>query len=196
MVLVVQHLVPGPEPVSGGGRRLARSEGADEPGMRASRDQQADPVSRQEPVGRRPQRHPRTPDTMGTVRAGGGGGRADAAAPRPKILGITVLTSLDESDLNAVGQQGPLADQVRRLAALARDSGLDGVVCSPREIARLRADSGPEFLLVVPGIRPEGAAAGDQKPATCRRIGGRTRPALCAGLRRDCGLRFLPLPSL
>lgn len=91
---------------------------------------------------------------------------AEAAADgatRSRVLGVTVLTSLDDGDLDAVGQRGPAADQVRRLAALAQASGLDGVVCSPHEVALLRAECGPDFLLVVPGIRPEGAAAGDQK---------------------------------
>ncbi len=87
----------------------------------------------------------------------------DAAAPRPRIMGITVLTSLDEGDLEAVGQMIPVAGQARRLATLAKDSGLDGVVCSPHEIERLRADCGPDFLLLVPGIRPVWAAPGDQK---------------------------------
>jgi orotidine-5'-phosphate decarboxylase len=82
---------------------------------------------------------------------------------RVKLLGVTVLTSLDDGDLSAVGQQGPVGDQVRRLALLARDSGLDGVVCAPLEVAALREACGPDFLLVVPGIRPAGAAAGDQK---------------------------------
>ena len=87
----------------------------------------------------------------------------EASLPRPRLLAITVLTSLDEDDLAAVGQRGPMAEQVRRLAALARDNGLDGVVCSPREIADLRRLCGPEFLLAVPGIRPDWAAADDQK---------------------------------
>ena len=85
---------------------------------------------------------------------------------RPKLLGITVLTSLDGSDLEAAGQRGPVAEQVRRLAGLAQDAGLDGVVCSPREIAVVRADRGPEFILLVPGIRPAWAASGDQKRVT------------------------------
>ncbi len=85
---------------------------------------------------------------------------------RPKLLGVTVLTSLDGSDLEAVGQRGPAADQVRRLADLAQDAGLDGVVCSPREIEILRADRGPSFILLVPGIRPSWAASGDQKRVT------------------------------
>ena len=88
----------------------------------------------------------------------------DVAGPdRPRVIGVTVLTSLDDGDLAAVGQQTPTADQVVRLARLTQDSGLDGVVCSPREIAGLRAACGPGFALVVPGIRPAGSATGDQK---------------------------------
>jgi orotidine-5'-phosphate decarboxylase len=74
-----------------------------------------------------------------------------------------VLTSLSDADLDDVGQRGPILDQVRRLALLARESGVDGVVCSPHEVAALRRECGPDFLLVVPGIRPGGAEAGDQK---------------------------------
>ena len=92
---------------------------------------------------------------------------ADAASAagkrRPKLLGVTVLTSLDEGDLAALGQRGPVGVQVRRLALLARDSGLDGVVCAPQEVAALRELLGSDFLLVVPGIRPAGAASADQK---------------------------------
>lgn len=88
---------------------------------------------------------------------------ADAGLARPRILGVTVLTSLDEADLESVGQKGPIQDQVRRLAALAQESGLDGVVCSPQEIEVLRRDRGSEFILMVPGIRPDWAAKGDQK---------------------------------
>ena len=88
-----------------------------------------------------------------------------AGSSRPMLLGITVLTSLDEADLKAVGQTGPVGEQVRRLAALAKRSGLDGVVCSPHELQALRAECGPDFLLVTPGIRPAATGADDQKRA-------------------------------
>ena len=81
----------------------------------------------------------------------------------PKLIAVTVLTSLSDQDLGEVGQQASALEQVRRLAALTQRSGLDGVVCSPREIAALRRDLGPDFLLVTPGVRPSWAAAGDQK---------------------------------
>lgn len=87
----------------------------------------------------------------------------DLGVERPQVIAVTVLTSLDAKDLEEVGQVGPPEAQVERLARLAQDSGLDGVVCSPREIARLRGACGPDFLLVVPGIRPTWSAAGDQK---------------------------------
>jgi orotidine-5'-phosphate decarboxylase len=88
---------------------------------------------------------------------------AEAAGRRMRLLAVTVLTSLDESDLAATGQMGPASAQALRLAALAQESGLDGVVCSAHEVAVLRRQCGPDFLLVVPGIRPAGAARGDQK---------------------------------
>jgi orotidine-5'-phosphate decarboxylase len=94
---------------------------------------------------------------------------------RMKLIGVTVLTSLDDVDLRRVGQSVPARDQVLRLAELARESDLDGVVCSPQEIAPLRERLGGDFLLVTPGIRPEWAAAGDQKrimtPAEAARAG-------------------------
>jgi orotidine-5'-phosphate decarboxylase len=86
-----------------------------------------------------------------------------AGAGRPKVIAVTVLTSMDAADLNETGVQGTPADQVIRLATLARDAGLDGVVCSAHEIAPLRRALGPSFTLVVPGIRPSGADTGDQK---------------------------------
>jgi orotidine-5'-phosphate decarboxylase len=80
-----------------------------------------------------------------------------------KVIAVTVLTSLSDTDLQTIGQHGPAAEQVARLAALTRDCGLDGVVCSAHEIAALRAALGPDFLLIVPGIRPKGADLGDQQ---------------------------------
>lgn len=88
---------------------------------------------------------------------------ASQADNRPWVLGVTVLTSLDENDLASIGVTGSTEDQVLRLAALAQRAGLDGVVCSAREITALRAECGADFKLVVPGIRPAGSAIGDQK---------------------------------
>jgi orotidine-5'-phosphate decarboxylase len=88
---------------------------------------------------------------------------AEAGPKRPKIVAVTVLTSLDDGDLAAVGQQGPAAEQVLRLARLSESCGLDGVVCSPHEVAVLRSALGERFALVVPGVRPDWAGADDQK---------------------------------
>ncbi len=90
-------------------------------------------------------------------------GAAQAGVARPLVLGVTVLTSLDDSDLAEVGQLGPASEQVLRLATLTQEAGLDGVVCSPHEIPALRGACGSDFVLMVPGIRPDWAAAGDQK---------------------------------
>jgi orotidine-5'-phosphate decarboxylase len=88
---------------------------------------------------------------------------ADAAGPhRPKLLAVTVLTSLSAEALAETGATGAPSAQVLRLARLALAAGADGLVCSPLEVAMLRAEIGPEPLLVVPGIRPEGAPIGDQ----------------------------------
>lgn len=83
--------------------------------------------------------------------------------PRPLVIGVTILTSLSDADLAEVGMASSTADQAIRLAVLAKESGLDGVVCSPLEAARIRAECGPNFKLVTPGVRPEWAAANDQK---------------------------------
>jgi len=88
---------------------------------------------------------------------------AKAPEPRPLMLAVTVLTSLGEEDLAEMGVTDGIEQQVVRLAGLAQASGMDGVVCSAREITALRAACGPKFKLVVPGIRPAWAAAGDQK---------------------------------
>jgi orotidine-5'-phosphate decarboxylase len=80
-----------------------------------------------------------------------------------RVIGVTVLTSLDEPDLAAVGQIGPALDQVVRLASLVQRCGLDGVVCSAREIAALRKTCGASFLLVTPGIRAADGEIADQR---------------------------------
>jgi len=97
------------------------------------------------------------------------GGRAmleAAAAARPavglRLLAVTVLTSHDEASLSEVGLSGPLFDSVRRLARLAKDAGIDGVVASPHEVGLIREACGEAFLIVTPGIRRAGAQAGDQ----------------------------------
>lgn len=88
---------------------------------------------------------------------------AEAGAVRPLILAVTVLTSLDNDDLAELGVYSNSGDQVVRLAQLAQDCGVDGAVCSPKEIALLRDACGPDFKLVVPGIRPTWASVDDQK---------------------------------
>jgi orotidine-5'-phosphate decarboxylase len=109
------------------------------------------------------------------MRAAAEAAKEASAQNRLRLLGVSVLTSLDDGDLVQLGQRGPVGEQAVRLALLARDSGLDGVVCSPLEVAALRAACGSGFLLMVPGIRLMGAAAGDQK-----RVMG-PREALAAG---------------
>lgn len=87
---------------------------------------------------------------------------AEAAAPTTKVAAVTILTSLGEADLEAVGLAGPVLDAVLRLSALAVEAGARALVCSPREVAAVRAEVGPDITLITPGIRPEGAAAQDQ----------------------------------
>lgn len=103
---------------------------------------------------------------------------ARTGQPAPLVIAVTVLTSLDATDLAAVGQPADAAAQVLRLAELVQKQGVDGVVCSPQEIASIRATCGPGFHLVVPGIRPVGSAVGDQKrtmtPAEALRLGADT----------------------
>ncbi|HSG11968.1 MAG TPA: orotidine-5'-phosphate decarboxylase [Gammaproteobacteria bacterium] len=79
------------------------------------------------------------------------------------LIAVTILTSMDEDDLAAVGLAGTPADNVRRLALLAESCGLDGVVCSSRETTMLRGQVGDDFVLVTPGIRPSGSAPDDQR---------------------------------
>ncbi len=104
-----------------------------------------------------------------TVHASGGPAMLEAAARAaeapgaPRLLAVTVLTSMDAHELNAAGVPGLPAVQTVRLATLAKDSGIHGMVCSPEEVAEVRETTGPETILVVPGIRPAGYPADDQR---------------------------------
>jgi len=120
-----------------------------------------------------------------TLHAGGGRAMIEAAAAaarsaggeadRLRVLAVTVLTSMDQRDLDEVGARGPVEELVVRRALLAAEAGADGVVASPREAAALRAAVPPGFLIVTPGVRGAGDAAGDQKrvmsPAEARAAG-------------------------
>ncbi len=94
---------------------------------------------------------------------------------KPLLLGVTVLTSLKDRELQEVGCASAVGEQVLRLAGLAVSAGLDGIVCSPHEIESIRKEFGRNFLVVTPGIRPAWAAAQDQKrimsPAEALRLG-------------------------
>jgi len=87
---------------------------------------------------------------------------AAQAAPDTKVVAVTVLTSLGESDLSTIGLAGPVSEAVHRLAALAVEAGAHGLVCSPQEVAALRAEVGYDIVLITPGVRPAGAAFDDQ----------------------------------
>jgi orotidine-5'-phosphate decarboxylase len=119
-----------------------------------------------------------------------GGGQAMLAAARgaldgvvgfenlpelPELLAVTVLTSMDQAQMNAVGLERSPGKQVELLARIGLEAGIHGFVCSPQEVASLRALTGPEGVLVVPGIRPAGVAKGDQKriatPAEALQLG-------------------------
>ncbi len=84
-------------------------------------------------------------------------------AERPRLLAVTILTSSTQETLRAVGIEQPVEQMVVRLARLAKESGMDGVVASPLEIRAIRAACGPDFLIVTPGVRPAIAAVDDQK---------------------------------
>ncbi len=86
-----------------------------------------------------------------------------AGLPPPRLIAVTVLTSLDAAALTRIGVHGTPREAAVRLALLAKESGLDGVVCSPEETFAIRAACGNDFFLVVPGVRPQGAETGDQK---------------------------------
>ncbi len=118
--------------------------------------------------------------------------RDRASQGRTRLLGVTVLTSMDDADLAAAGYTGRVEDLVLARAKDAVAAGMDGIVCSAAEAARLRAVVGPDLTLVTPGVRPKGADAGDQKrimtPADAIRAGADLlvvgRPILAAADRR------------
>jgi orotidine-5'-phosphate decarboxylase len=104
--------------------------------------------------------------------------RDESALPkpqRPKLLGVTILTSLDIDSLRAVGISGSASGRAVKLARLARQAGLDGVVASPHEVRVIRRACGKDFLIVVPGVRP--AAGGSSGRATRRKIDDQARIA-------------------
>jgi orotidine-5'-phosphate decarboxylase len=100
-----------------------------------------------------------------TVHAAGGPEVIRAAvegAPVTTIAAVTVLTSLNQATLERIGMLGPMSDAVRRLAVLAVEAGARGLVCSPHEVAAVRAEVGPDITLITPGIRPVGSSVHDQ----------------------------------
>ena len=122
------------------------------------------------------------PPAIVNVHATGGPAMLEAAAKavagRAKLIAVTILTSLSNDDLVAAGfdPAKKSTDQARDLAVLARDNGADGVVCSPHDIAGIKAACGPEFLTVVPGIRPAGSAA----------CGSKAHSDACGGEKSRC----------
>ena len=100
-----------------------------------------------------------------TVHAAAGPAAIKAAAeaiPAARIVAVTVLTSLGEADLDHIGLAGPVSSAVRRLATLAVAAGARGLVCSPQEVAAVRAEVGDDIMLITPGVRPAGAEQNDQ----------------------------------
>jgi orotidine-5'-phosphate decarboxylase len=100
---------------------------------------------------------------IAAARRGLHAGAASAGLPAPRLVAVSVLTSLDSDDLAAVGLEGTPRDAALRLARLAIGVGADGVVCSPEEVSAIRRAVGSAAVLVVPGVRPAGVAAGDQR---------------------------------
>ena len=100
---------------------------------------------------------------------------AEAGTERPLLIGVTVLTSMNDAALADTGVAGPVLGHAERLARLSQDSGLDGITCAAHEAPALRAACGPDFVLVVPGIRPAAVDGDDQKrtvtPAEAVRLG-------------------------
>ena len=149
------------------------------------------------------------PDLL-TVHALAGPAAIEAAVralPSARVVAVTVLTSLSDADLDAMGLAGPAGDAARRLACLAVAAGARGLVCSPREVTAVRAEVGPDILLVTPGVRPAGQGSDDQarvatpeealeagadllvigRPITSASDPGAAAAAIAASLRRAKG---------
>ena len=115
--------------------------------------------------------------SMFNVHAGGGAAMMSAAAvaadieaqrlaiPRPLLIAVTVLTSMDQAQWQRLNYSAPISEQVVHLARLAKEAGMDGVVASPQEAAAIRQACGPQFVIVTPGVRPQGADMNDQARA-------------------------------
>jgi orotidine-5'-phosphate decarboxylase len=149
---------------------------------------------------------------MLTVHAAAGPAAIQAAAqaaPASRIVAVTVLTSLDEADLDRIGLAGPASAAVRRLAVLAVEAGATGLVCSPQEVADVRSEVGEDIMLITPGVRPAGTDVNDQarvatpeealragadllvigRPITGAADPGAAAAAIAASLRRAEALR-------
>lgn len=119
--------------------------------------------------------------------------------PCPKLIAVTVLTSINDEDWKGLGHEEPIRDAVIRYAKLAKKAGLDGVVASPQEAASIRQVCGGDFLIVTPGVRPAGADIGDQSriasPAAALRNGATQlvigRPIRMAANPREAALKIL-----
>ena len=123
---------------------------------------------------------------------------AGRGSRRPRLLGVTILTSLDSAALRRIGMGGPPRTRAVGLARLAKEAGLDGAVASAHEIRAIRKACGPKFLIVVPGIRPKSAAADDQSRVATAGDAIRAgadylvvgRPITAASEPRDAALRI------
>jgi orotidine-5'-phosphate decarboxylase len=140
--------------------------------------------------------------SMLTVHAAGGEAMLRAAAEAAGgalVLGVTILTSLDEEQLQQIGYAAPPLESAVRLARIARSAALGGVVASPHEIRAIREACGPAFVILTPGIRPAGSDSGDQRrtmtPAEALRAGADYivvgRPITAATARRDAAARIV-----
>jgi orotidine-5'-phosphate decarboxylase len=128
---------------------------------------------------------PLAPDFL-TVHAAGGEAMIRAAVealPGTRITAVTVLTSMGQDDLEAVGLRGPAIDAVRRLAVLAVGAGARAIVCSPQEVAAVRAEVDDDVVLITPGVRPAGTAGGDDQARVATPRAGAGRRCGPAGRR-------------